>query len=38
MEFTQKMSSDKFERAYSYNIRHSYGKEGRRADYTPYSW
>ena len=31
------MSADKFAREYAYNIRHSYGKEGKRADYTPWS-
>jgi len=37
MEFTRLMDSDKFQKQYAYNIRHSYGKEGKRADYTPYS-
>lgn len=32
-----KMDPDKFDRGYSYNIRHSFGKEGKRTDYTPYS-
>lgn len=36
-EFTRKMDPDKFDKQYAYNVRHSYGKEGKRANYTPYS-
>ena len=32
-----KMDPDKFDKGYSYNIRHSFGKEGKRTDYTLYS-
>ncbi|GMT00744.1 hypothetical protein PENTCL1PPCAC_30837 [Pristionchus entomophagus] len=36
-EFTQKIDSDKFEKQYGYNIRHMYGKEGKRVEYTAFS-
>ncbi|XP_051880584.1 DNA primase large subunit [Pristis pectinata] len=32
-----KVEPDKFDKSYSYNIRHSFGKEGKRTDYTPFS-
>ncbi|XP_047460062.1 DNA primase large subunit [Mugil cephalus] len=38
MEFIRgKVDADKFDKAYAYGIRHMFGKEGKRADYTPYS-
>ncbi|XP_020894564.1 DNA primase large subunit isoform X2 [Exaiptasia diaphana] len=36
-EFGKIMELDKFDKQYAYNIRHNYGKEGKRADYTPFS-
>ena len=37
MHFTKIMSQDDFTKKYQYTIRHMYGKEGARKDYTPYS-
>jgi DNA primase large subunit len=34
---SKKMDGDKFERNYSYNIRHMFGQEGKRNDYRPWN-
>ena len=36
-EFTKKIDSDKFEKNYSYNVRHMFGQEGKRNDYKPWN-
>lgn len=35
-EFTKVMTLDQFNKEHAYNVRHRYGKEGKRVDYTAY--
>lgn len=36
-EFCKTIDVDKFDKQYGYNIRHMFGKEGKKADYQPWS-
>ncbi|XP_038906614.1 probable DNA primase large subunit [Benincasa hispida] len=36
-EFSQRVGAERFDKEYAYGIRHNYGKEGKRVDYSPYS-
>lgn len=34
-QFSKKISGDDFDKNYLYNIKHNYGREGKKVDYTP---
>lgn len=36
-EFSRKVGAERFDKEYSYSIRHNYGRERKITDYTPYS-
>lgn len=36
-KFSKKYDADKFEKNYAYNIRHMYGREGKKNDYRPWN-
>lgn len=36
-EFSQKVGTERFDKQYAYGVRHNYGREGKRTDYTPYA-